>query len=313
MKENILGGKSGGTTALPNALFDALLPTLGDTELRVLLVVARSTLGWKQGTGRKERDWLSHRQLQKRTGRSGAPVSRAIDSLVRRGLLLVQNEAGQEQTSAAGRRAARSNLFFCLSERVLGDSVILPYPSIAQTYSKETFNGGQREETLRPTTPLESKGGSKKGLASPVLSASETDGEPATSERPLHFLKTTKETRTKNRKKESSLLSQVKHEESEVAASEQARGDQKSQEAAGQFLALFTEAHTIARPGEQVTATNEEEMALLCDYFQRGYGQTLVTWLPAYFRCSFGFVRRRHYSVSAYLDCFFILQAQGSL
>jgi len=114
----------GGSTALPNALFDALLPTLSDSQLRVLLVVARSTLGWKEGAGRKERDWLSHAQLQKRTGRSGAPVSRAIDALVKRDLLVVQDEAGMGKGSASERRALRGNLFFRLGDGLLAGSAL---------------------------------------------------------------------------------------------------------------------------------------------------------------------------------------------
>src|SRR4051812_27572085 len=65
------------TTPVPHWLLDEAMPLLSDTELRVLLVVTRSTLGWREGEGRKESDWLSHRQLQARTGRSSAVVSRA--------------------------------------------------------------------------------------------------------------------------------------------------------------------------------------------------------------------------------------------
>ena len=208
-----------GSTPLPNALLDALLPTLSDTELRVLLIVARSTLGWKEGAGRKGRDWLSHAQLQRRTGRSGAPVSRAVDALVRRGLLVVQDEAGRERHSARERRALRSNLFFRLGDGLLQNA--LPYSSRSQlvqplpTVLESQDGDGQEQEALAPCT-LESEDESDHDGVPPSFSASETNPEdapptttwesekvntaddPPTLESRLHFLKTTKEIHTKD-------------------------------------------------------------------------------------------------------------------
>ncbi len=128
--------KTGGTTPLPNTLFDDLLPHLSDTELRILLIVARSTLGWKEGNGRKERDWLSHAQLQRRTGRSGAPISRAINSLVHKGLLVVQDEGGTMRSSARERRALSSRLFFRLGDGLLEGALL--HPSGASAIGRDT-------------------------------------------------------------------------------------------------------------------------------------------------------------------------------
>jgi len=50
---------------------------------------------------------------------------------------------------------------------------------------------------------------------------------------------------------------------------------------------------------------------LLRNYFGRGHEQKLEKWLPAFFNCSYGFVRRRHYSFYSYLHCFFILQVHA--
>jgi len=49
-------------------------------------------------------------------------------------------------------------------------------------------------------------------------------------------------------------------------------------------------------------------LALLRNYFGRSHEQKLKKWLLAFFNCSYGFVRRRHYSFHSYLHCFFILQ-----
>ena len=104
---------TGGTVPVPNALFDDLLPTLRDTELRVLLVVIRQTAGWRDQQGRtKARDWLSHRQLVKRTGRGSEAVSGAVDRLARRGLLVVEDSAGTALATPEQRRRHLGRLFF---------------------------------------------------------------------------------------------------------------------------------------------------------------------------------------------------------
>ena len=97
-----------GTVPIPTDLLDRVMPTLRDTELRVLLVVVRQTLGWQVGKDpylRKERDWLTQSQLKRRTGRASGAVARAIDALVQKKLIQVldQNE-GLLDTPAKRRR-----------------------------------------------------------------------------------------------------------------------------------------------------------------------------------------------------------------
>lgn len=237
----------GGSTPLPNALLDTILPTLSDTQLRVLLVVARSTLGWKEGAGRKGRDWLSHSQLQKRTGRSGAPVSRAVDVLVKRGLLVVQDEAGVARATARERRAMRSSLFFRLGDGLLGGIALpgaLPHSSGVST--------------IQPlSTALESKDEEEEQSALATLSTSPSPGEApgdeaSTLERRLHFLKTTKEIQTKYINKPlSSLLPEVHHEESkdDAKVQEERQDEQDWQKETQRFLALFGSAYRVAWRG----------------------------------------------------------------
>lgn len=105
------GGK---LTPVPNALFDALLPTLKDTELRVLLVVLRATNGWADaaGNGRKRRDWISSYQMQKRTGRGSEAVSAAVAALVERGLVVAENAQGESRTTPEQRRRHMGKLYY---------------------------------------------------------------------------------------------------------------------------------------------------------------------------------------------------------
>jgi hypothetical protein len=71
-------------TKTPNVLFDQVLPTLKDTELRVLLVLLRQTSGWN-----REGQWatISYRTLKRRTGRQSEAIARALHALETRGLI----------------------------------------------------------------------------------------------------------------------------------------------------------------------------------------------------------------------------------
>lgn len=88
----LLTTKATGWTKAPNLLFDRLLPTLRDTELRVLLVILRQTTGWqREGTVVA----LSYRQLVRRTGRQSAAVSRALRRLERLGAIHIEDASMQ--------------------------------------------------------------------------------------------------------------------------------------------------------------------------------------------------------------------------
>lgn len=85
------------TTPVPNILFDIFLRELQGTELKVLLIIIRQTLGWRGAVGsrgRKELDWISSGQLQKKTGCSRRAISAAIESLVCKELILVYDTIG---------------------------------------------------------------------------------------------------------------------------------------------------------------------------------------------------------------------------
>lgn len=105
-----------GTTPVSNFLLDRIMPRLRDTELRILLVVARQTVGWGLADGtRKQADWMSHFQLKRKSGRSGAAISKAIDVLVRARLIQVRDSFGVPLMTARARRQSHSHLSFSLS------------------------------------------------------------------------------------------------------------------------------------------------------------------------------------------------------
>lgn len=125
---------AGGTTPVPTALLDRAMPQLRDTELRVLLVVVRQTLGWQVGKDpylRKERDWLTQSQLMRRTGRASGAVARAVDALVRHGLIDVLDAAGRPLPTPAERRRQLGRLYYRLHTMETGvgfDGKVPPRP-----------------------------------------------------------------------------------------------------------------------------------------------------------------------------------------
>ena len=113
---------------VPVRLVDEVMPRLKDTELRILLVVLRQTAGWKSdraetSTNRrtKHRDWLSHRQLCRRTGRGSGAVSAAVASLTASGMIVVEDAAGTVLATPEERRRCLGRLYFRL-----GDKFALP-------------------------------------------------------------------------------------------------------------------------------------------------------------------------------------------
>ena len=106
-----------GTTPVPNDVLDRVMPTLRDTELRVLLIVVRQTLGWQVGADparRKDRDWLTQSQLRQRTGRASEAVSHAVDKLVQAGLIIVTDRRGIPKKTADERRRHLGHLYYQL-------------------------------------------------------------------------------------------------------------------------------------------------------------------------------------------------------
>lgn len=119
---------------VPIRLVDMVMPHLRDTELRVLLVVLRQTWGWKvdrMNAGKteagktaagqhththkqltKRRDWLSHRQLCRRTGRGSDAVSAAVASLTASGLVIVEDAGGKPLITPEERRRCLGRLYF---------------------------------------------------------------------------------------------------------------------------------------------------------------------------------------------------------
>src|SRR5580704_18496996 len=77
------------TTHVPNVVFDKYLQDLTGSEIKILLIVIRQTIGWvHKATGkRKKRDRISISQFMKKTGLSKRIIAKAIQSLVEKQLV----------------------------------------------------------------------------------------------------------------------------------------------------------------------------------------------------------------------------------
>lgn len=108
------------TTPVPNVFFDIYLKELKSAELKVLLVVIRQTLGWKDRRGmlgRKECDWISASQLQKKTGSSKRAITSATDALVKKKLIEILDCNGTILEHSA-QRQGKIKLFYRLTQSV---------------------------------------------------------------------------------------------------------------------------------------------------------------------------------------------------
>ncbi len=70
------------------------MPPLRDTELRLLLVLLRQTVGWNQD-GRAV--ILPYRTLIRRTGRQSDAIAKALESLARRELIHISRGIRQKR------------------------------------------------------------------------------------------------------------------------------------------------------------------------------------------------------------------------
>lgn len=140
------------TTPVPNYLLDEALPLLSGAEVKVLLVVLRQTAGWSVGGDwrvRKERDWITQSQFKAKAGLGSEAVSRAIDLLVRRGLLEVTAEGGAPLPTPAARRACRGRLYFRAVDP--GEEARAVHFSATRVRETDTvFPGSSSETGIRP-------------------------------------------------------------------------------------------------------------------------------------------------------------------
>jgi len=154
------------TTPTPNWLYNGEMKKMSDTELRVVLVVTRHTLGWienKETGMRKQEDWISHSSLIKESGKSSRAISNAVANCVERGWIETRDKNGQILLTANERRRRRvfyrlGNIFTDKLKSTAESSVDenLPHLTTKSTALNDTNLPQKRrntKETLTKETP----------------------------------------------------------------------------------------------------------------------------------------------------------------
>jgi len=120
------------STQIPNKIINGWLPKLTESELKVLIIVARQTLGWiedKETGMRKREDWMTQKQLMKKTGLSQWGVTAAIKGLVKKDLIEVRDKEKIILETAEKRRQAgrkHKKIFYRLKVSYQGKQGRLP-------------------------------------------------------------------------------------------------------------------------------------------------------------------------------------------
>src|ERR1035437_8999011 len=146
------------TTPVPNFLFDIHLKELKSAELKVILIIIRQTLGWvdrRAVLGRKERDWISSSQLQSKTGSSQRAISSAIETLVKKNLIDVLDERGNN-LDTADKRKGKPRLYYRLAtfeEKPVENYVYIDpaYANFAEDFDKKCTALAQKMRITKET------------------------------------------------------------------------------------------------------------------------------------------------------------------
>lgn len=156
------------TTQVPNSLLNGEMQKMKDTELRVVLIVTRKTLGWLEDpeTGmRKEEDWISQGQLIKLTSRSQKSVTAAIDVCINKGWIEARDKDGNllDTAEKRGQIGRGGKIFYRLGEMFMGRAQALKgsknyYPSENEKPSKKSLaNYAQHNLHTTKLTVLQNK------------------------------------------------------------------------------------------------------------------------------------------------------------
>lgn len=105
------------TTPTPNWLYNGEMKKMSDTDLRIVLVITRKTLGWeinKKNGMRKFEDWISIKQFMEITGKSNRAIATAIQNCINQGWVEAYDKNGNFLNTP--KRRARSKIYYRLGD-----------------------------------------------------------------------------------------------------------------------------------------------------------------------------------------------------
>jgi len=95
------------TTPTPNWLYNGEMKKMNETELKVVLLITRKTLGWfdsMSGNQRKQQDFISQKQFIEFTGQSHTAIAKAIQTGVEKNWIIAKDKNGKLCDTSEKRR-----------------------------------------------------------------------------------------------------------------------------------------------------------------------------------------------------------------
>jgi hypothetical protein len=287
------------TTPFPNVLLDEAMPRLRDTEWRLLCVIVRQTLGWHDtsANGRKQRDWLTQAQMKRRTGRNSAALSKALDALVRNGLIAVHDERGHPLTTPQQRRGHSGPLFYSLGTATVRSS--------SQSEVAEVEGGRYTTENTLSAAESEVQNGPS---ASP--------NEPSASLSELHKANITKETVTNifyREKEKSEQLEPEQHggasQKTNTVPEETGSADQVLDPEVVRFVREYKRAFRERLGNAPLPPVFRRDLERLEGLLVAHSSELLLELLHVFFSSDAAFIKRQCYGLGVFTTSINILQA----
>ncbi len=281
------------TTPFPNSLLDDVMPSLKDTEWRLLCVIVRQTLGFwdKKTKNRKVCDWLTQAQLLRKTGRDRAAISRALDALVQGRYIEVRSETGRLLQSPGERRQCKGRLFFALHPRLLRGLLA----DVPTQEAVPLFRDKSEHQTPGPST-LSRRGGAK----------SEYHLAPKAN--------TTKEIETKintenfDNQRDDERDEAERHEtKADRPAGAQAALPMYSDPAVTRFVQVYKEQYQ-AHHNTGIPCVLPDDIRQLSEVLACHPEGELTKLLEKFFVSNISYVKRHHYSLGAFLSALNVLK-----
>lgn len=138
------------TTPTPNWLYNGEMRKMTDTELRVVLLITRKTLGYVIDANtkrRKEKDWISQSKFMEFTGKSNRAIATAIQSCVENNWIIAREGKG-ELCNTAKKRSGRKIYY------QLGDVFTNKLTSEDSSQVKKTSELIYKTSELNDTKPV---------------------------------------------------------------------------------------------------------------------------------------------------------------
>jgi len=135
--------KNLGYTKLYNYLIDDYIPKLSESELKVLLVVVRLTIGWF-----KHRDRITRTYLMKKAGLSAKSTSRAIALLEQKKLIRITDTTGKKLNSTERKYETKMYFELLIPPRVKSTHTRVKFPNSLEYNLPITKDTHKRKRTI---------------------------------------------------------------------------------------------------------------------------------------------------------------------